>query len=142
MNTSKNILVVDDSDVEFDLIQLGLEAIGCLHHISRCKTAEEALDTLGIDPETYRQVEVEKLPDLILLDINMPGMGGLGFLRVLRNLVLPLRIPVVVMSSSCNPADISVSYQLGAAGYVDKPDRWQDYEVKIRDVLVSYCDDG
>lgn len=137
-NITPTILIIDDSDVEFDLICWGLQQNGFNAPIIRAKTAEMALEMLGIQPGASNTPAALDRPGLILLDISMPGMGGLGFLEVLRRMPKPLGIPVVVMSSSSNPADVAMSYQLGAAAYVQKPSTLQDYANKMRDV-IEFC---
>jgi CheY-like chemotaxis protein len=137
-DTGKTILIVDDSDMEFDLICWGLRQNGFDTPTRRAETAEAALEILGIVPGTPDAPAGHDRPMLILLDIGMPGLGGLGFLETLKQMPEPLNIPVVVMSSSSNPADVAMSYQLGAAAYVQKPATMQDYISKMRDVM-AFC---
>ena len=135
MNSNQpKILIVDDSYVEFDLICWGLEQNGITCSIIRAQTAEEGLQILGINPAEPMPPTSDR-PILILLDISMPGMGGHGFLKVLNRMPEPLEIPVIIMSSSSNPADITMSYQLGATAYFQKPGNLQEYADKMRDVM-------
>ncbi|ESS10090.1 MAG: HoxA-like transcriptional regulator [uncultured archaeon A07HN63] len=60
-------------------------------------------------------------PDLILLDLNLPGNAGLEILEIVRNESAFQRVSVVVISSSENPADINRSYELSANAYITKP---------------------
>lgn len=60
-------------------------------------------------------------PHLILLDINMPGMGGLGALRTLRRAPDLRTIPVVMLSTSEEREDVVASYDVGANSYISKP---------------------
>lgn len=131
----ETILIVDDSDVEYDLICWGFEQNGITCPILRAQTAEEGLDRLGINPADP-QSPIGQCPTLILLDLSMPGLGGFGFLKVLKRLPEPLGIPVVVVSSSNNPADITISYQLGATAFFKKPDNVDEYAEKTRDILL------
>ena len=135
-NNPKKIIIVDDSDIEFDLICWGLEQSGITYPIVRAQTAEEGLEILGINPADPHPPPASDRPILILLDISMPGMGGLGFLRVLNRMPELLDIPVVIMSSSSNPADITMSYQLGASAYFKKPGNLQEYADKMRDIML------
>jgi len=63
----------------------------------------------------------ECIPSVIFLDLNMPLMGGLEFLRWLREERGHREIPVVILTSSENPKDIAAAYETGANGYVVKP---------------------
>ncbi|MBM3203674.1 response regulator [Candidatus Woesearchaeota archaeon] len=134
MNTIQNILIIEDSDVEFDLICWGLQQIGVECPLILDKTAEEALERLtrlANDPQ-----QASGLPEFILLDIKMPGMGGLGFLKKIGQAEAPLTaIPVIMLSSSSNPADITLSYQLGAAGFLRKPTTLDGYAEKMGEVM-------
>src|SRR5687768_15531053 len=76
-------------------------------------TANEARDSLA-DPDAPR-------PAAILLDLNLPGMSGLQFLRWLRTEPAWRYLPVVVLSSSRNPRDMEAAYDDGANAYLVKP---------------------
>jgi CheY-like chemotaxis protein len=79
-------------------------------------TGEEALNYL----ERSKCDEDVRRPHLILLDLNMPGMGGKEFLRRVKQDSELSCIPVVIVSTSDSPADIEESYKLSAAGYIQK----------------------
>jgi CheY-like chemotaxis protein len=66
------------------------------------------------------QLPVFPRPDLILLDLKMPGKGGLEMLQAIKQNEQLRAIPVVVITTSALPADVSAAYRLGAAGYVLK----------------------
>ena len=80
-------------------------------------TAEEALDYLRRSEDGD---ETAPRPDIILLDLNMPGMGGKRFLQSIKANEQLCAIPVVVVSTSGAEQDITESYKLQAAGYVQK----------------------
>jgi two-component system response regulator len=61
-----------------------------------------------------------EMPDLVLLDLNMPRMDGFWVLRKMRAAERTMFIPVVIMTSSVDPGDVSMAYTLGANGYLDK----------------------
>ena len=61
-----------------------------------------------------------QMPDLVLLDLNMPRMDGFWVLRKMRAAERTRFIPVVIMTSSVDPEDVSMAYTLGANGYLDK----------------------
>ncbi|MGI9213541.1 MAG: response regulator [Methylococcaceae bacterium] len=134
MNTINSVLVVDDSDVDFDLISWGFKQNGFEPLMMRGKTAEEGLEILtkNDDPQGLTC----GFPIMILLDIKMPGMGGFGFLKKLDELGFGKKIPVIMLSSSSNPGDMTVSYQLGATGFVRKPASLMEYAAKMKDVMA------
>lgn len=133
MNTNQSILIVEDSDIDHDLICWGLRQSGWEGALVRGSSAEDALAILT-DPDNPHRLQTG-VPALILLDIRMPGMGGFGFLQALKEVNPPPQIPVIILSRSSNPADITISYQLGAAGYVCKPASLPEYALKMGDVL-------
>ena len=85
----------------------------------------EALENRGDDPEPLCSGRMEMSgslqPDLILLDINMPRMNGFEVLDRMRSNPKLAVIPVVILTSSNNDADVSVCYSLGARSYFVKP---------------------
>lgn len=83
----KNILIIDDSLEIQQLLRLLLESRG--YHIDCTSNGEEALTLLGLS---------ENVPDVILLDLQMPVMGGLSFLRSRQNDAKLRDIPIVLMS--------------------------------------------
>ncbi|MDQ7051415.1 MAG: response regulator [candidate division KSB1 bacterium] len=62
-----------------------------------------------------------EMPALVLLDLDLPGMDGLSFLRELRTLLGRTTIPVILLTSSMDEQKIRQAYQFGAAGFVNKP---------------------
>ncbi|MCA9432907.1 MAG: response regulator, partial [Candidatus Omnitrophica bacterium] len=72
------------------------------------------------------------LPNLIVLDLNMPIMGGLEFLGALKSDPALRQIPVVVMTTSSERKDIERSYDLGAAGYMVKPLDHEEFVTKVK----------
>ena len=122
---AKRILLADDDAGHATLIKRALRRakIDCTLDVVR--TGVEAIDYLfGQGDSADRQTTA--LPDLMLLDLNMPEMNGLQVLQVLQNsrnqggqrLMLP---PVVVLTSSDADADVNDSYRLGAQSFIRKP---------------------
>ena len=76
-------------------------------------------------------------PDLILLDLNMPKMGGEEALEAIRSDPELKRIPVVVLSTSLEPGDVHRSYNLGANSYITKPESFEGLTAVMK-ALASY----
>jgi CheY-like chemotaxis protein len=74
-------------------------------------------------------------PDIILLDLNMPKLDGIEFLAILKADSKLASIPTIVLTTSNNPKDVLSCYKLGIAGYVFKPLSYEDYKLKIEQVL-------
>ena len=77
------------------------------------------------------------LPRLILLDLNMPRKNGYEVLRTLKADPALRAIPVVVLSTSDEPADVKMSYELGANSFITKPGNFEDL-VRIVGTLGKY----
>jgi two-component system chemotaxis response regulator CheY len=105
----KKVLVVDDSALIHQMYKMSLLRYKCT--IVPAKNGQAALDLLPQHPDI----------DLILLDINMPIMGGLEFLQKVKELGSYSRIPVVIQSTEGKEEDTKRGMELGAAGYVTKP---------------------
>lgn len=73
-------------------------------------------------------------PDLILLDINMPGLGGIETLRRLRALKNAKTTPIIVLTTSDSDSDILKSYECGANSYITKPISFDDFIRVIREL--------
>ena len=134
-----NILLVEDSKVDQKLIKTSFakQKISNALHIEDC--GEKALEYLY---ECKKDGWQENLPDLILLDLNMPGMGGKEFLKRIKHDEDLVTIPVVVLTTSDSEQDILESYRLHAAGYVKKPIDLHEFHsvvAKLNDYWFSIC---
>jgi two-component system, response regulator len=74
------------------------------------------------------------MPDLVLLDLNMPRMDGFWVLRKMRAAERTMFIPVVIMTSSVDPEDVRMAYALGANGYLDKLADGMSWDELVRTV--------
>ena len=79
-----------------------------------------------------------KRPNLVVLDLNLPGLHGLELLSVLRADPELAAVPVVVLSSSDAPADIGIAYRRHASCYVRKPSDLDGLRAAIRDILAFW----
>lgn len=118
MKTKKNVLVIDDDEVFIFLTRRLLQSTNMVGDIHVSYSASEAISFLEmIDDNT-------KMPDIILLDINMPGMSGWDFLQQYQNIVVHLkqRPQLYVVSSSIADNDTERALNSkGVSGYISKP---------------------
>jgi CheY-like chemotaxis protein len=122
MKSKKPILVVEDDRVDAMTVKRSLKELNITNHVEIAGNGEEALAYL-------RNPQQEK-PCIILLDLNMPRMSGMEFLRIIKHDQAFKRIPVVVLTTSRDEQDKIESFDLGVAGYMIKPvDYWQFVEV-------------
>jgi chemotaxis family two-component system response regulator Rcp1 len=77
-------------------------------------------------------------PSLILLDLNMPKMGGLETLKSIKGDQFLSSIPVIVLTTSDNEADVLSCYRLGASCYLRKPAQWDDFQSLIKALEIFW----
>ena len=112
------ILLVEDDSADQKLIKTSLENQKVANDLHIVNSGEEGMDFLH-RRGNYSSGTLH--PDLILLDLNMPGMGGKEFLRQIKSDEHLKEIPVVILTTSDSEKDIIDSYKLQASGYVRKP---------------------
>lgn len=116
----KIILLVEDNPDDEELTLLALKQSKILNQVVVAHDGAEALDYL-FGSGKFSNLALYNSPQLILLDLKLPKVGGLEVLRKLRAEAKTQLIPVVVMTSSSEEEDILNSYRFGANSYVRKP---------------------
>jgi two-component system phosphate regulon response regulator PhoB len=120
--TKQNILVVDDEEDILELLRFNLAQEG--YHVSCASTGEEAVSLA----RTER-------PDLILLDLMLPGIDGLEVARRLKADPLTRSVPIVMLTARGEEADIVIGLELGAEDYITKPFSRKILAARLRAVL-------
>lgn len=122
-----NILLVEDSPTDAAILTAAFKSIGYSGQIRIAQDGVEASNFL-------KQVTGDsvRLPQLILLDLNLPRKSGHEMLQELKENPQWQCIPAIVFSSSSRAIDISTSYQLQANAYVAKPIIFQDYRLTVQ----------
>jgi CheY-like chemotaxis protein len=125
MGTTIKVLLVEDNEADANLTRETLES-GKLH--VKIDVAIDGIQAL----EKLRSAS--PLPDLVLLDLNLPKMDGRQVLSEMKNDAKLKCIPVVILSSSDAEIDVVKSYQLGANCYVTKPVGLKSFQKIVRSV--------
>ncbi len=115
-----HILLVEDNPDDEELTLLSLRKHDLANDIVIARDGVEALDYL-FGEGRYAGRDVAIMPTVVLLDLKLPRLDGLGVLKRLRDDARTRHVPVVVLTSSSQDADIVRSYQLGANSYIRKP---------------------
>lgn len=130
MTLPARILLVEDNEADAELTCETLRAGRAAPQVEAVGDGQEARAYLLREPP-YGDAP---RPDLILLDLNLPGLDGCSLLRELRGQDALRSIPVVVLSSSDSERDIARSYELGANCYLTKPMGLDAYQSVVRAV--------
>jgi CheY-like chemotaxis protein len=125
-----DILLIEDDQIEIMKLHRTVSKLQLTHKITEAKNGEAALEYLRSN---------NVLPDIILLDLNMPRMSGIEFLSILKADENLKYLPIVILTTSENRVDLLQCYKIGIAGYVIKPLKYEDYESKLHRVL-NYWD--
>ena len=110
----RKILLVEDDHIDILTIKRGLKAIKSDHRLSVCLDGEEAMDY-------FTDIKPSDIPNLILLDLNLPKVNGFEFLEWIKKQPTLKRIPVIGVTTSKNPNDVKKCFELGISGYFVKP---------------------
>lgn len=136
--TEKNFcwLVVEDSPEDYEVLLRAINKTEIPVTLARCADGESAIYTLENFENTPHACNT-KLPELILLDLNLPGTDGFDVLeKIQANEKLKI-VPVVILSTSSNPTDIQKCYELGASSYIPKPPDMNSY-IEMAEALKAY----
>lgn len=122
----KSILVVDDDVINRDLLEDLLELFG--HHVESVKSGLEAL--------VYLQAgDVHKMPDLVLLDVMMPGMNGFDVARAIRRDPALNDLPIIMVTALTDREDRLRAVEAGANDFISKPIDKTELRVRINSLL-------
>ncbi|MER8196306.1 response regulator [Streptomyces microflavus] len=124
MNSDGLILVVEDSEEDTEAIQRALSRSHPSLHVEFAPRSDAVLDRL-LDPAA-------PTPDLVLLDLNMPGVNGLTLLTNLRANAACASLTVVVFTSSTSSAEERACYAAGADSYIYKPVNFELFQTVLR----------
>lgn len=129
------LLVVEDSDEDFEVLQLFMEEMAVTNPIHRFTTGDKALDFLyqAKGEDSSKGIR----PSMILLDLNLPGTDGREILERLKQDDQFREIPIVIFTTNSDPRDIKFCYQKGANGYLIKPVKTEQFEKAIQ-AFVDY----
>lgn len=130
-------MIVEDSDEDFETLSRIIDQVSSFSIvIQRCLDGDDALDFLNQEGD-YSSISDGLNPELILLDLNLPGTDGREVLAIIKKSQHLRTIPVVVMSTSANPQDIETSYQLGVNSYMLKPMNITELSHSVK-ILLEY----
>lgn len=127
----KMILLVEDNPDDEELTLRALKKNNIVNDVAVVRDGAEALDYLFCAGR-YASRNSSDLPQIVLLDLNLPKMGGLEVLRRIRENEKTRLLPVVILTSSKEEQDLIQGYSLGANSYVRKPVDFNQFVDAVR----------
>lgn len=127
------ILLVEDNPMDLDLTLRAFSKRNFSNEIIVARDGEEALAWLP------RWAAGERMPAVVLLDINLPRASGLEVLRAYRAHELARQIPVVVLTSSRDDRDLKTAYDLGVNSYIEKPVSFNKFIEVAAHIELYWC---
>ena len=128
-NKTLRILLIEDDQIEVLKLKRAIKKLEMNHQLLEAENGLVALEMLK---------DASNLPDIIFLDLNMPKINGLEFLKILKNDDRLRFLPTIILTTSSNRTDVLNCYKIGVAGYILKPLKYDSYVEKIRRTLLYW----
>ncbi|MDZ7370402.1 MAG: response regulator [candidate division KSB1 bacterium] len=133
MKKKANILLVEDDPMDIELTLNAFKEVRLENDIHIVTSGEEALDYL-FGRNRYADRAAHPLPDIVLLDIKLPGLSGLQVLQKIKNTPVLKRIPVIILTSSQEESDRINGYDFGANSYLIKPVTFENFLTVVKQI--------
>ncbi len=129
MNNNDSLLLIEDNLIDVMNLKRGLKDIGAKNPLYVCNDGE-----VGVN---FLQDSRNPRPALIILDLHMPHMNGIEFLKIIKASLDWCIIPVIVLTASQEESDLIASFELSVAGYIIKSSNYSDF-VKNLSIIYRY----
>jgi CheY-like chemotaxis protein len=133
MNGPAHILLVEDNRMDVELTVDAFHEAKLLNTINVAPDGKEALDYL-FGRGKYADRKAYPQPNLVLLDLKLPGIDGFEVLRQIKSTPVLKRLPVVILTSSKEEGDRALSYDQGANSYLVKPVSFEGFLDVVREI--------
>ena len=133
MNYEIEILLVEDNSNDVELALRALKRINLTNKVIRVSDGAEALDYV-FARGPFKTGNPLNIPKLILLDLKLPKVNGLEFLKILKADPVAKLIPIVVLTSSNEESDMIESYRLGVNSFIVKPVDFDKFMDSVRNI--------
>lgn len=130
MKKELTIILAEDDEGHATLIKRNLNRSGLLNEIIHFKDGQETLDYLNRVKETNN--DKDTIPSLLLLDIKMPKVDGIEVLRQVKMDPKLKKMPVIMITTTDDPQEISKCHELGCSNYISKPIDYDKFVDAIR----------
>ncbi len=133
-----HILLVEDSRADAKIIERALKESDVVHRLTVIPDGQHALDYLFALRD--EDAGVDREPDLILLDLNLPGLDGCQVLSRIKNDPYLRMIPVVILTTSNREEDVLQTYLAGANTFIPKPAEYPSYRELVATLRTYWVD--
>lgn len=133
MDKKAIILLVEDDRMDIELTLDAFRDVKLENEIRTVQTGEDALDYL-LGRGKYTDRGHNPLPDLILLDLKLPGISGLDVLKTIKQTPFLKRLPVIILTSSKEESDRAAGYDYGVNSYLVKPISFSGFLEVVRNI--------
>jgi CheY-like chemotaxis protein len=133
MNKSAHILLVEDNHMDVELTLDAFREAKLINVIHVVSNGQEALDYV-FGRGKYADRVMYPMPNLILLDLKLPGIGGIEVMRCIKATPILKRLPVVILTSSQDEGDRALSYDIGANSFLVKPVSFEGFLAVVRQI--------
>jgi len=123
------ILIADDDEEEQEIMAMAFAEVGYPCQLHFFINGQDLMDQL---------VGNQEVPELIILDMNMPGKDGLSTLKEIRELAVYSKVPVVIYTNSSAPSHIQYCKLAGCTDYILKPSVYSEVIDSLKKI-VAYC---
>jgi two-component system response regulator len=137
VRTENEILLIDDDDADIELALHALRENELVSHIRVLRDGEEVLDYLFGRGREERRASGHT-PQLILLDLNLPKVGGIEVLRRIKSDPMTKSIPVVILTSSTDERDVVSGFDSGVNSYIRKPVDYDQFRAIVKQVGIYW----
>jgi two-component system response regulator len=127
------ILIVEDSEQDLELALRALRKAKLANQIRAVRDGEEAMEFIFCEG-SHAGGKIEDGPKVILLDLKLPKIDGLEVLQRIKSDPRTRHIPVVVLTSSKEQADVVKSYELGVNSYIVKPVNFEGFAKAVQEL--------
>jgi two-component system, response regulator len=134
MEQRLTILLVDDDDADLELFDLAVEKTGLDIRLETLTAGKEAIDYLEAKGD-YADRRAHPWPDVVVLDLKMPGLNGFDFLAWRKASSIYSTIPVVVLSGSISPVDAEMAAGMGANKHMVKPSGFEGWQKVVQEIF-------
>lgn len=127
-NSHQSVLIVDDEPMARTLLRLMLVRAG--FHVTEAEDGFDALDKIR-----------KNQPDVVLLDVMMPGMDGFAVCEQLRSEAATAELPIIMLSAKTDLDSINKGLRAGATVYLTKPISPEELTQHVKDALIQFDED-